>query len=601
MEKRSTASTVGVDATWASRPTTGEWQDANNWQPAEVPSDTASFGESDRTGIQILPSVNATVNAIEFTAAAPSYTFTFTAPAPNAPALTIAGAGVSNQSGNPQQFVVASSAQGYENAQLTFTHSATAGGVDVEYAVGPTTPAAAGGGVIGFYDTSTAGAASFTVTTGAGTPPTDNSTVGGEVSFSDSSSAGSARVTVYGSTSTTDGDTFGNVVFHNTSSAAGGVFTNAGGTLAGGDGGNTQFYDSATGANGLFHNEGASAGKANGGDVAIDGSASAGAGQYHNHAATASGGYGGVTSFNNNAPCLPSSRIGASAGSGVFYNYGAKASGQGGGHTYFTAKFGSPTAAEGTFINYGSAASGIQSGAGHTVFSISLPREAKCGSGPSANYSPDAGRGVFWNFPGTADGAPGGYTEFTVYNDTNIAIAGNAGPTAGDATFMNMGAVVPGACGGQTWFSGASSAGNAALIAMGGVNGGEGGSVVFQDGASGGAATVRLYGNGTLDISDYDQPSLTIGVLELAGGCIKTAVGSTTTCLVVSAQLNITVAPVTFAFESEKGVALNTPYTILSAPNLAGFSASQFTGNAVGPASPTFQIVGNALTVTFSG
>lgn len=556
-----------------------------------MPTNTASFGTSSQTGIAFEASNSATVDSIAFGAGAPSYTFTFNSPAPNAPALTIAGEGVSNNSASIQRFVVASSAITYKQPQLKFTNSATAGGDDVFYSAGPTTPTDAGGGVIGFSGNSTAGAATFTVTTGAGTPPRQ-STVGGEVSFSDSSSAGTARFTIYGSTSTTDGDTFGNTVFHDTATAADAAFTNAGGTVSGGDGGNTQFYDNATAANGLFHNMGGTVKGANGGDVAFDGTSTAANGTYQNYAATGSGGYGGVTSFNNNPPSLNTVTQGASAGGGGFFNYGATAAGQGGGHTFFTGKYGSATAGGGTFINYGSAVAGSASSAGHTVFSISLPQKT--------NYCPVAGNGIFWNFPGTAAGAAGGYTEFTVYANGGAPIAGSKGPTAGNAKIFNVGAITEGASGGQTSFSGTSSAENAQLIAIGGNNGGYGGKIAFYDESSGGAATVRLYGNGTLDISNYGQPSLTIGDLELAPGSIETSLGTETPCLVLSGTLTITATSAAFYFESGTGFEANTPYTILTAPNLSGFTADQFTGNTLSQGSPTFSIVGNDLQVSFS-
>ena len=588
------------NSAWAEQPGSSHWTTGANWDPTEVPTNTARFRNSTRTEVGFVASIGATVESIEFADGAPSYTIKFADPAPNTPALIISGAGVVNSSGKPQRFVVASSAAGYENPQLKFINSATAGGNDVEYAAGPATPAQAAGGVIGFHDTSSAGAAAFIVRTGAGTPPTEGSTVGGEISFSDSSSANTARFTIFGSTSTTDGDTFGNVVFHNTSSAARGVFTNVGGTVPGGDGGNTQFYDNATAGNGVYHNEGATVGLANGGDVAIDGCATAAQGQYHNYAAAAPGAYGGVTSFNNNAPCLPSNNMGASAGNGFFHNHGATGDGQGGGHTYFTAKYGSPTAANGTFINYGSAVAGNQSCAGHTIFSISLPREKDCGSGPSANYSPDAGRGVFWNLPGSANTASGGYTQFTVYADPDVPATGSNGPTAGNATFVNMGAVVPGAYGGQTSFSGNSSAMNAELIAFGGCNDGGAGTIAFSGDATGGTANVQLHGGGTIDISGCTQASLTIGTLELADGCIVDSVGTQTTCLVVAQELTITATPVRFSFKSVSGIAVGTPYPVLTAPNLGSFTADQFTGSSVGNAMPSFSIVGTELHVTFN-
>jgi hypothetical protein len=610
MDKRPPAAAAG-DCMWGTQPASGDWNTATNWNPASVPTSTATFGASSRTGIVFSSSSNATVESIAFTADAPPYTFTFTTPDAAVPALTITGAGVSTDSPNPQRFVVASAAQDYEQVLLKFENSATAGGPGISYVSGPATPAAIGGGVIGFYDTSTAGSASFTITTGEGAPPKNNSTVGGEVSFCDSSSGGTARFTVFGSTSTANkGDTFGNAVFRDTATAANAVFTNAGGTLDGCDGGNTQFYVTASAGNGLFHNLGGTVPHANGGDVAFDGTATAANGNFHNYAATAAEGNGGVTSFNNNKPYMDPT-AGSSAGSGFFYNYGAQASEQGGGHTYFTAKFGSPTAANGTFINYGSAVSGKDSCAGRTVFSISVP-QAK------GNFFPNAGNGTFWNFPGTGADAPGGLTEFAVYTDDSAASSGGKVPpaasgsavptvpsgsnipTAANGTFVNLGALTKGPYGGLTSFSGPTTAGNALLLAMGGYNGGSGGRIAFYQGSSGGAATVGLYGNGTLDISDYQQPSLTIGNLQLGAGVIETTLGTVTMCLVVAGTLAMTTAPAAFSFKGGAGFALDTPYTILSAPNLSSFTAAQFTGNSVNGFTPSFSIVGNNLQVSFS-
>ena len=348
MNNRPSAFAAAGDSTWGRQPASGDWNTATNWNPANVPTSTATFGASSQTGIVFPSSSNATVESIAFTADAPPYTFTFATPDAAVPALTITGAGVSTDSPNPQRFVVASAAQDYEQVLLKFENSASAGGPGISYVSGPATPAAIGGGVIGFYDTSTAGSASFTITTGEGAPPKNNSTVGGEVSFCDSSSGGTARFTVNGSTSTANkGDTFGNAVFRDTATAANAVFTNAGGTLDGCDGGNTQFYVTASAGNGLFHNLGGTVSHANGGDVAFDGTATAANGRFHNYAATAAEGNGGVTSFNNNQPYMDPT-AGSSAGSGFFYNYGAQESEQGGGHTYFTARYGSPTAANGS-------------------------------------------------------------------------------------------------------------------------------------------------------------------------------------------------------------------------------------------------------------
>ena len=110
---------------------------------------------------------------------------------------------------------------------------------------------------------------------------------------------------------------------------------------------------------------------------------------------------------------------------------------------------------------------------------------------------------MFWNLPGTAENAPGGYTEFSVYGGPSKT---PKVPTAGTATFMNLGAAVAGAYGGSTVFGGTTTAENARLVALGGTSGGSGGRVVFYDNASGGAATIQLEGNGVLDITGYAGP-----------------------------------------------------------------------------------------------
>ncbi|MGH7581646.1 MAG: hypothetical protein ACREL5_00300 [Gemmatimonadales bacterium] len=600
--QKQTTSDAAVDSTWAAQPASGDWNTAANWSGGSVPTGSASFGASSQTAIVFSDPSGPSVGNLAFTAGAPSYTFTFTATSPALPTLAITGTGVNNDSTNIQHFIVTASSDSYTTAQLTFNNAANAGGDSVAYSVGPSTPLAKGGGAICFNDTSTAGSALFVIRTGSQTIAKGAKLlVGGEVSFNNSSSASTARFTIYGTTGT-DGDTFGNAVFRDTATAANAVFTNIGGTVDKGDGGNTEFYDSATGAQGLYYNFGATIAGGNGGDVAFNGTSTAGKGKYQNYAAPVAAGNGGVTSFNNNyipAP-LPVNE-GASAGNGLFINYGADASDQGGGHTSFSAITGSPTAANGTFVNYGSAVPATEpvkgqflpSVYGHTIFSVSLKDRTTL-------YSPNAGSGIFWNLPGTVADAPGGATEFTVYPivDGGPTDAVNA-PTAGTATCINLGAVVPGAWGGKTSFGGTSSAANAQLIAAGGFLGGGGGTVAFEDMATGGSATIRLQGNGTLDVSYSNQSTLTIGELDLSGGCIATSLGKYLTCVAVSGNLSVSAGPVTFAFTGGDGFDPTATYTILTAAGLANCNLAQFAGNAVNGASPTFAIVGTSLTVSF--
>jgi hypothetical protein len=616
---------AGVASTWNAQGT-GVFNTPANWTPAVVPTSTttAKFGASSQTAVTFAPSSNTTVDKIVFNTNAPAFTFTFTASTPAKPTLKITGKGVTNNSANAQSFSVQAYSMEDTQPQLNFANKASAGGANVLYSVGPAAVTGPAGGVILFVDSSTAGSAAFTITVGQGTP---EGIVGGQVAFKNNSSADSASFTVFGSTSGVNyGDTFGSAVFHDSSTSANATFTNAGGTFSPGDGGNTQFYDTANAGKSVFYNRGATtSGTAtnpvNGGDVAFDGTSTAQNGSFHNYAATATGPgtNGGVTSFNNNASTYPTvlpSTQGSNAGSGLFYNYGAAVIGQGGGHTEFSSAYGSPNAANGTFVNYGSAVSSPYpnpSPEGHTILSIAVPQ--------TTNYAPNAASGTFWNFPGTSAGASGGQTEFSVYANTDAPagtpVISTNGPTAGNATIISLGAVTASAYGGQTVFEGASnvissgiwkgtwtgtsSAGNAQLIATGGSNGCRGGTIVFNKLSSGGTARVRLAGNGTLDISYCSASSLTIGALDVAaGGTINSSLGSVTTCLAVSGILSIEGAPLNFEFVSGTGFSAGSTYTILTASNLnsTNFQVSQFTGNNT-LGTPTFDIVGNSLTVTF--
>ncbi len=613
-------------STWSTQPATGEWNTKINWNTKAVPTDTATFKTSSQTEITFSKSSAATVNNIKFAAGAPPYIFTIVNCA-NKPALTIAGKGISNNSTSIQSLRVASIGKNYKNPQLKFKNSATAGGYNMHYYAGPESlEHGYGGGIIGFCDNSNAGSASFTVRTGAIAPypapksdPNRKSTVGAEVSFSDKSSAGTSRFTIFG-TLGTDGDTFGNTVFHDTSTVDNATFTNIGGTVPGGDGGNTQLYDKSKAANGVFYNLGgthrgvkAKGGKkaiggANGGDVAFDGTANGCNAYFHNYPATVgdingvnnkvivAGANGGVTSFNNNPPNMKTNKEASatSAGNGFYFNYGARESGQGGGgHTEFTAKHGSPTAGNACIYNYGSKIK-KHSSAGHTIFSISDTK------GVTKNYYPTAGHGTFWNYPAVVKGAAAGYTEFSTYvkksRSSNV-------PTAGDGTFINLGGCNSGVVGGYTQFSGTSNAGNALLIANGGTDGGKGGQISFYDNSSGGTATVQLFGNGELNISDHNN-GLKIGALELTGGTISIQLDTKATGLTLSKDLNLKSTQVKFKFwmkSNKKGghFKLNKAYTILTAPNISKFAKTQFSSNSLEGVKPTFTIDGNDLKVTF--
>lgn len=560
----------------------GEWSSPENWSPAVLPSGTAVFESSTSTEIEFGNGYASEVDTLEFSDQASG--FNFSLGSGDQPALTLSGKGVLNNSNKPQTFTVASISSGFSNPQLKFINAASAGGDDVYFCVGPESKQGYGGGVICFHDNTTAGSASFKVWTGAGIPP-HHSTVGGEVSFCDKASADTARFTIYGSLGT-DGDTFGNVVFHDHATAAKASFDNIGGTVSGGDGGNTQFYGTSSAANGIFNNRGGNHYKANGGDVAFDAVASGGNGRFYDHAAPAKGAYGGVTSFNNNPPAMPRDQ-GASAGNGSYFNYGAcNDEVGGGGHLAFSARYGSPTAAQSKIVNYGSSV-GAKSSAGHTIFSINLPTE----------YYPSAGNATIWNHPGeSADGAAG-YTAFSIYGEGQATE--DRVPTAAQATLFNLGAFQRGAPGGFTIFSGNCSAGSCTLVAYGGDKGGEGGRIVFYDQSQGGSARVKLHGNGELDLSRHETV-LNIANLELSGGIIRLKPSVNTAPLVLSEPLMSNGKVEFILVEGTCGFISGAIYKLIEA-DFSHCDASQFSCAAIPGLDPVIEIEGGFLQVRFDG
>jgi autotransporter-associated beta strand protein len=266
---------------------------------------------------------------------------------------------------------------------------------------------------------------------------------GGETAFFNTSTAANGTFVNKGGTGFSTGG--GSTVFHDSSTAGNANFINRSGI--GVDTSATIFHDTSSAANGTFTNEGGGSGGqpfAEGGQTLFFDTSTAANGTFINNGATASGGFGGATGFTDNS----------TAGNGIFINNGGAASGVaafGGGATFF---FGTSTAANGTFINNAA----------------------------------------------TASGAEGGVTEFGLFVN-----AGNS-PSAGNGIFINNGATISGAVGGKTVFYETSTADAATLIANGGINGGRGGAIFFEEQSSGGTSRVEVFGNGFLDVSRHLGP-----------------------------------------------------------------------------------------------
>jgi fibronectin-binding autotransporter adhesin len=182
----------------------------------------------------------------------------------------------------------------------------------------------------------------------------------------------------------------------------------------------------------------------------------------------------------------------SSAGSSSFTNNGVSVTG---GRAGLTAFYEDATAANATFVNIGnSVAGGIGGG------NFDQPFEY---GGATAFYEDsNAGNAVITNRGSTIVGAYGG----------GVGFAESA--SAANATITNEGSTTNGAFGGATVFLKESSAGNATLIANGGTGGGGGGGIVFAEEAEGGTATIKLFGNGALDISAHIAPGVTVGSIE---------------------------------------------------------------------------------------
>jgi autotransporter-associated beta strand protein len=170
-------------ATWNLNPVTKLWNNPANWTPATVPKssrDIATFGVSNLTAITYSRSTE--VGGFVFDPGASSYTFTV----PGGSTLTIAGAGITNNASNPQQFVVAGGRKDNLGGVLLIEGSATAG--DATYILNPGRFGEfAFGGALNFLDSSTAGSGIFIVLGSF----TDQNAI---LQFFDDSDGGTARI-----------------------------------------------------------------------------------------------------------------------------------------------------------------------------------------------------------------------------------------------------------------------------------------------------------------------------------------------------------------------------------------------------------------------
>jgi autotransporter-associated beta strand protein len=223
------------DATWNLNGT-GNYNTSGNWTPNAVPTGTAFFGISNQNAVT-LSSTTTNIGGWTFNAGASAYTFDIA----SGQIFAFNGAGIVVNGG--------SAAITNSGGIVQFYNSSTAGSAAI-------TTTGGGSQFVQFFDTSTAGSAAITNNNNGFLIFTDNSTAGsaavtntGIVSFNSASTAGSAVITnnsggvSFDSTSTagsaTIANNFGFVSFYSSSTAGSAAIANN-------VGGFVQFFGAST-------------------------------------------------------------------------------------------------------------------------------------------------------------------------------------------------------------------------------------------------------------------------------------------------------------------------------------------------------------------
>jgi autotransporter-associated beta strand protein len=295
------------NATWLLNPGSGDFNTAANWNPAAVPTGTASFGASNTTAVSF--SASTSIGGFTLNPGASNYTF-----GNFGPILSFTGAGIAVKGG--------SATFTNTNGIIEFFNASTAGTAAVTNINSFTL----------FFNTSTAGAArmtnnsggitNFLNTSAAGNAIITNNNAGG-TGFLDTSTAGSAVITNNsgGVTSFAGFSTAGNASVTNVSGGFTQFFNNGsagGASISNGVGGLTTFFNSSTAGTANIANIST-------GSTLFFNTSSAGS-------ATITNGAGGVTMFSNastaGSATITNSNIlsfndSATAGSATILNQGA--------------------------------------------------------------------------------------------------------------------------------------------------------------------------------------------------------------------------------------------------------------------------------------
>ncbi len=180
------ASTRAASGTWLLNPANNNWDNNANWTGATYPqaaAQTATFDLSNLTDPHV--TINTTVGSIVFNSNAASNPFTITVN--QSVIFNVSGAGVTNNSGATQNFVL--DAGNTYFGEMDFFNSATAGTMTAYDLKGSTQTGTFDSAFLLFHDTSTAGSAKIT-----NEAETVANCIGAETQFRNSSSAGDALI-----------------------------------------------------------------------------------------------------------------------------------------------------------------------------------------------------------------------------------------------------------------------------------------------------------------------------------------------------------------------------------------------------------------------
>ncbi len=294
-----TLSAFAGSATWSLNPTSGDWNTAANWTPATVPNgpaDTATFEVSNKTAVSLTATTEA--DGVVFTPGASAFTITTTSKVSGETVeLILSGAGVTNNSGSIQNFLV--STQGFKFGNMEVTNNATAGSNNV-FTVASNPVSGLRGSFLTFSASSSAGESTFIVLGDANS--------GGQLMFEENSTASTATfinngfISIGGDSTAADG-IFMNV---NDSSGSGGGLMLIGSTAGAGNAtftvsNHSSVEISSTAANGTFSCEGSPVSDFSGGSVSVFDTGAAGNASIMLEGGLVSGGFGGSVSFQQSA------------------------------------------------------------------------------------------------------------------------------------------------------------------------------------------------------------------------------------------------------------------------------------------------------------